>query len=121
MEVMNKNSIAVIFEVIPVNGKKEAYLDIALSLKPELEKIKGFISIERYQSIYNPEKILSLSFWESEDAIKEWRNLEAHRIAQTKGRTHIFSDYHLRIAQVVRDYGMYERKEAPWDSKSYHG
>ncbi|MBS1600198.1 MAG: alpha/beta fold hydrolase [Bacteroidetes bacterium] len=120
MKETNKHAIAVIFEVIPVEGHKDEYLNIALSLKPELEKIKGFISIERFQSIYHPEKILSLSFWESEEAIQEWRNLEVHRNAQLKGREYIFKDYHLRIAQVVRDYGMFDRKEAPADSRSYH-
>jgi pimeloyl-ACP methyl ester carboxylesterase/heme-degrading monooxygenase HmoA len=116
----NKHAIAVIFEVIPAEGHKEEYLNVALSLKPELEKIKGFISIERFQSIYHPEKILSLSFWENEDAIREWRNLEVHRAAQSKGRAYIFKDYHLRIAQVVRDYGMFDRLEAPADSRIYH-
>lgn len=120
MKKTNKDATAVIFEVIPADDCKEEYLDIALSLKPELEKIKGFISIERFQSIYHPEKILSLSFWESEEAIQEWRNLEVHRNAQLKGREYIFKDYHLRIAQVVRDYGMFDRREAPKDSKSYH-
>lgn len=120
MNEANKHAIAVIFEVIPDDGHKDEYLNIALSLKPELEKIKGFISIERFQSIYQPEKILSLSFWESEEAIQEWRNLETHRNAQSKGREYIFKDYHLRIAQVVRDYGMFDRKEAPVDSKVIH-
>jgi heme-degrading monooxygenase HmoA len=116
----NKHSIAVIFEVIPAAGHKDEYLTIALSLQSELKKIKGFISIERFQSIYNPEKILSLSFWESEEAIQEWRNLELHRNAQSRGREYIFKDYHLRIAQVVRDYSIFDREEAPKDSKLYH-
>lgn len=120
MKETNKRAIAVIFEVIPADGHKDEYLNIALSLKPELGKIKGFISIERFQSIYHPEKILSLSFWESEAAIQEWRNLEVHRNAQSKGREYVFKDYRLQIAQVVRDYGMFDRKEAPADSKSYH-
>ena len=119
-QATNKHAIAVIFEVIPAEGHKDEYLDLALRLKPELEQIKGFISIERFQSIYHPEKILSLSFWENEAAIAQWRNLEAHRAAQSKGRTYIFKDYHLRIAQVVRDYGMFTRDEAPLDSKQYH-
>jgi pimeloyl-ACP methyl ester carboxylesterase/heme-degrading monooxygenase HmoA len=116
----SKHAIAVIFEVIPGDGKKQEYLDIAARLKPELEKIDGFISIERFQSIYNPGKILSLSFWRDEDAIKRWRNLELHRDAQAKGREYIFKDYHLRIADVVRDYGMFDRNEAPADSKKFH-
>jgi pimeloyl-ACP methyl ester carboxylesterase/heme-degrading monooxygenase HmoA len=116
----NSHSIAVIFEVIPAEGKKQEYLDIAAKLKPELEKIDGFISIERFQSLTHPEKILSLSFWRDEGAIKKWRNLELHRDAQAKGREYIFKDYHLRIADVVRDYGMFDRNEAPTDSRSFH-
>jgi len=114
------HSIAVIFEVIPADGEKQEYLDIAASLKPELEKIDGFVSIERFQSLTHPEKILSLSFWRDEQAIQQWRNLEVHRTAQSKGRTYIFKDYHLRIADVVRDYGMFDRVEAPADSRTFH-
>lgn len=117
----NSHAIAVIFEVIPAEGKKQEYLDIAAKLKPELEKIDGFISIERFQSLTHSEKILSLSFWRDEEAIKNWRNLELHRNAQAKGRKDIFKDYHLRIADVVRDYGMFDRNEAPADSRSFHG
>ncbi|MFG4004920.1 antibiotic biosynthesis monooxygenase family protein [Flavobacterium aquidurense] len=112
--------IAVIFEVIPNEGKKEEYLDIAASLRPELDHIEGFISIERFQSFSNPDKVLSLSFWKDEASIQQWRNLEMHRHAQAKGRNEVFKDYHLRIATVVRDYGMFERKETPEDSTSYH-
>ena len=115
-----QHSIAVIFEVLPAPGKKQEYLDIAASLRPELERIDGFISIERFQSIYNPDKILSLSFWRDETAIRQWRNLELHREAQMKGRTGIFKDYHLRIAGVIRDYGMFDREEAPADSRDFH-
>ncbi len=113
--------MAVFFEVVPADKfKKLEYLDIAASLKPVLEKIKGFISIERFQSLTDSEKILSLSFFEDEESIKQWRNLEVHRTAQAKGRGHVFKDYHLRIAAVVRDYGMFDREEAPSDSKEFH-
>lgn len=115
-----QHTIAVIFEAVPDNGKKQEYLDMAAKLGAELEKIKGFISIERFQSIYNPEKILSLSFWENEKAVKQWRNLDAHRRAQAMGRESTFQDYHIRIAQVIRDYGIHKREEAPSDSKSFH-
>lgn len=115
-----QHEIAVLFEVVPEDGQKQEYLDIATKLKPELEKIKGFISIERFQSIHNPEKILSLSFWENEEAIKEWRNLEIHRNAQSKSRELIFRGYRIRIAQTFRDYGMFERDETPSDSKIFH-
>jgi heme-degrading monooxygenase HmoA len=112
--------IAVIFEVIPSEGKKAEYLEIASQLRPELDKIDGFISIERFQSLNDPEKVLSLSFWKDEESIQQWRSLEMHRWAQSKGREGIFKDYHLRIAEVKRDYGMFDRNEAPTDSKAFH-
>jgi heme-degrading monooxygenase HmoA len=113
--------IAVIFEVTPKAERKQDYLDIAASLRPTLETIDGFISIERFQSLVNPGKILSLSFWRDEAAVQAWRNVEGHRRAQAKGRAEIFADYRLRIAGVVRDYGMTERAEAPADSRALHG
>lgn len=112
--------IGVIFEVLPHEQHKQEYLDIAASLRPELEKIKGFISIERFQSLNNPNKILSLSFYEDETALDEWRNLHVHRNAQGKGRGELFEDYRIRIVSVVRDYGMFERDEAPKDSRDLH-
>jgi len=110
--------IAVIFEVIPAPGRKQDYLDLAASLRPDLERIDGFISIERFESLTTPGKILSLSIWRDEDAVKRWRNLEGHRAAQAKGRGGIFADYRLRVASVIRDYGMAEREQAPSDSRS---
>ena len=112
--------IAVIFEVYPAEGKVEEYLDIASELKPQLEKIDGFISIERFSSLVEDGKVLSLSFWQDEEAINEWRNLETHRLAQEKGRGGVFSNYRLRVANVSRDYGMDSRKQAPPDSKNRH-
>ena len=113
--------IAVIFEVLPADGRKQAYLDLAAALKPELEKIDGFLSIERFQSLTDDKKILSLSFWRDEAAVKSWRNLEHHRAAQQAGRAGIFRDYRLRVASVLRDYGMNERAEAPADSREKNG
>lgn len=112
--------IAVIFEVFPKEGHKLAYLDIAAELRPHLETIDGFISVERFQSLTHPEKILSLSFWRDEEAVMQWRRLEFHREAQTKGRTIHFEDYRLRVASVIRDYGMFSRAEAPEDSRQLH-
>ncbi|WP_025899605.1 antibiotic biosynthesis monooxygenase family protein [Sneathiella glossodoripedis] len=112
--------IAVIFEVEPTEGKRDNYLEIAASLRDHLEEIDGFISVERFQSITNPEKMLSLSFFENEAAVKEWRNLEIHRKAQSKGRSGLFKNYRLRVANVLRDYGINERSEAPTDSKALH-
>lgn len=112
--------IAVIFEVVPKETQKQVYLDIAASLRPLLEEIDGFISIERFQSLADPGKILSLSFWRDEAAIQQWRNTEMHRMAQSAGRDHVFEHYRLRIAAVNRDYGMFERAEAPKDSQEFH-
>jgi heme-degrading monooxygenase HmoA len=102
--------IAVIFEVWPQAESKQRYLDIAASLRPLLEQVNGFISIERFQSLSDPDKLLSLSFFRDEAAVAQWRQLEAHRAAQAAGRAAIFQDYRLRIASVVRDYGMNERE-----------
>ena len=104
---------AVIFEVEPEQGRRQDYLDIAARLRPELEKIDGFLSIERFESLTNPGKILSLSFWRDEAAVTAWRRQEQHRAAQRAGRSGIFHTYRLRVAQVVRDYGMDDRAEAP--------
>lgn len=113
--------IAVIFEVWPAEGKRAAYLDIAASLKPRLAEIDGFISVERFESLTEPGKLLSLSFWRDEAAVAAWRNVEQHRLAQAAGRDGIFRDYRLRIAGVIRDYGMTDRDQAPADSRGRHG
>ncbi len=112
--------LAVIFEVVPAPGRKQEYLELAAQLRPELEKIEGFISVERFASLTNEEKLLSLSFWRDEEAVQRWRNLACHREAQARGRSGVFADYRLRIASVVRDYGMSDRDEAPQDSRSAH-
>src|SRR5688572_14349365 len=103
--------IAVIFEVAPAPGQMTAYLDTAAALRPSLQDIDGFISIERFQSLSDPGRILSLSFWRDEAAVRQWRNLPPHRAAQSAGRESIFTDYRLRVAAVMRDYGMNERNE----------
>lgn len=113
--------IAVIFEVVPREGQGDAYLDAAARLRPILEKIDGFVSIERFQSLANPGKMLSLSYWRDEEAVKTWRNQEGHRLTQERGRNDIFADYSLNVAQVLRSYGMNDRTEAPADSRAVHG
>lgn len=113
--------IAVIFEVWPAAGKTDRYLDLAASLREELHGIDGFISVERFRSLTDPDKLLSLSFWRDEETVREWRNRTAHRAVQAEGRAGVFRDYRLRIAGVVRDYGMTDRKEAPADSRVAHG
>jgi len=113
--------IAVIFEVCPHAEHKQTYLDIAATLRPLLDEIDGFLSIERFESLTTPGKLLSLSFWRDEAAVVAWRRLEAHRTAQASGRTHLFLDYRLRVAAVIRDYGMFERDDAPMDSRVLHG
>ena len=112
--------IAVIFEVTPAPGHTQDYLDLAATLRPELEKMDGFISIERYASLVNEGKIVSISFWRDEAALERWRNVERHRIAQARGRGKLFADYRLRVASVVRDYGMHDREQAPADSRRVH-
>jgi len=112
---------AVIFEVWPKDEGRQEYLDIAAALKPLLEQMDGFMSIERFESLSEKGKILSLSFWRDDAAIAGWRRVEAHRMAQGKGRGELFRDYRLRIASVIRDYGMEERAEAPADSRERHG
>jgi len=112
--------IAVIFEVIPAPGHRQEYLDLAGGLRPALEKMDGFVSIERFESLTNEGKILSLSIWRDEDAVRRWRQFEGHRVAQAKGRGGIFADYRLRVASVIRDYGMFERQQAPADSRTIH-
>lgn len=113
--------IAVIFEVIPHADKKQNYLETAAEIRPYLEKIDGFISVERFQSLTDPEKLLSVSFFRDEEALNEWRRIKAHRKAQQIGRTSYFRDYRLRVAHVLRDYGMEDREAAPADSLALHG
>lgn len=112
--------IAVIFEVVPTSEGREEYLTIAADLREHLEGIPGFISIERFQSLTNPGKLLSLSFWANEAAISRWRNLEEHRFAQAKGRGKLFQDYRIRVGSIVRDYSLADREQVPGDSRTVH-
>ena len=113
--------IAVIFEVTPAEGKMDDYLAMAAKMRPLAEGMEGFISVERFQSLTTPGKLLSVSFFEDEAALDRWRQLHAHRQAQKAGREEMFDGYRLRVAHVLRDYGMEEREEAPEDSKALHG
>ena len=112
--------IAVIFEVWPSTQGRAHYLELAAALRPLLDQVDGFISIERFSSLSDPGKLLSLSFFRDEAALAQWRQLEAHRAAQAEGRRGVFDDYRLRIAGVVRDYGLHEREQAPADSRCRH-
>jgi heme-degrading monooxygenase HmoA len=112
--------IAVIFEVWPKAERREQYLAIAASLRAQLEAVDGFISVERFESLSEAGKVLSLSFFRDEAAVAAWRNTLEHRAAQTAGRHAIFADYRLRVAEVVRDYGMQKREQAPPDSRAKH-
>lgn len=113
--------IAVIFEVLPHPDQRSHYLKIAAGLKPLLEEIDGFISVERFESLTRPGKILSLSIWRDEAAVQRWRQREEHRAAQAAGRQVVFQDYRLRVAAVLRDYGMADREQAPEDSQEALG
>jgi heme-degrading monooxygenase HmoA len=112
--------IAVIFEVWPRPERRGEYLDIAAALRPELEAIDGFIAVERFESLSAPGKLVSLSFWRDEAAVAAWRGLQVHRAAQGRGRAGIFADYRLRVAGVIRDYGMTDRAQVPDDSRAIH-
>jgi len=112
--------IVVIFEVIPKQEGTAAYLAIAADLRQHLVGMPGFISIERFQSLTEPDKILSLSFWEDEASVSQWRNLDEHRMAQAKGRGSLFEDYRIRVGSITRDYSMSTREQAPYDSRAIH-
>ena len=112
--------IAVIFEVTPAFGRRDVYLHLAAELNARLADIDGFVSIERFESLSIPGKILSLSIWRDEEAVRIWRNSAQHRAAQQAGRGGVFADYRLRVVSVLRDYGMFERAEAPVDSRAWH-
>jgi len=113
--------IAIIFEFTPEEGRKQEYLDLAAGLRAELERADGFISIERFESLTAPGRFVSLSYWRDEEAVRKWRNVQLHRQAQARGRAGLFTSYRLRVAQVLRDYGMDERAQAPRDSVALHG
>ena len=113
--------IAVIFEFTPAEGRFVDYKTLAEGLNDEVRKIDGFISIERFESISTKGKFVSLSFWRDDESVRKWRNLQKHREAQKKGRAGIFASYRLRIAQVIRDYEMDKREQAPRDSRDVHG
>ncbi len=113
--------IAIIFEVWPADGRQEAYLEMAGKMRALLEDQDGFISVERFESLTEPGKLLSLSFWRDEEAVRGWRQRMEHRAAQKAGRENLFAGYRLRVASVLRDYGMENRADAPDDSKEAHG
>lgn len=112
--------IAVLFEVWPSEGKTQQYLDLATALHEELWQLDGFVSIERFESLSEPGKLLSLSFFRDEESVANWRNSAHHRATQSKGRSGVFKEYRLRVARVLRDYGMADRVQAPEDSRSAH-
>jgi heme-degrading monooxygenase HmoA len=113
--------VAVIFEFTPVQGRFPDYMALVGTLKPELEKAEGFVSLERFESITTPGKFVSLQFWKDEESVRKWRNVQKHREAQKRGRAGIFASYRLRIAGVIRDYTMDSRAQAPADSVAIHG
>ena len=112
--------IAVIFESWPAPGKTEAYINMGAALASDLAKVDGFISVERFRSVTDPEKLVALSFWRDEASVDAWRNLEVHRTVQQESRSSIFTNYRLRVASVIRDYGMFERGQAPSDGLTAH-
>jgi|TARA_R110000787_G_scaffold14671_1_gene45275 heme-degrading monooxygenase HmoA len=113
--------IAVIFEVLPHPDKRDAYLAMAAKMRPLVEQIDGFLSVERFQSLTDPDKLLSISFFRDDAALEDWRKLTAHRGAQAAGRSEMFADYRIRVCGVMRDYSMEDRAQAPDDSRVLHG
>lgn len=113
--------IAVIFEVEPEEGMTGPYLEMAAKMRGLVETVPGFISVERFESLTNPGKLLSLSFWENEAALENWRQMAEHRAAQTAGRNRMFKGYRLKVVSVMRDYGKHDREAAPADSRELHG
>ena len=113
--------IAVIFEFTPAEGRFDDYMELVGTLRAELERAEGFISIERFESLSTKGKFVSLQFWRDEESVRKWRNLQQHRAAQARGRAGIFRSYRLRIASVLRDYTHEERAQAPEDSIRVHG
>lgn len=109
--------IAVIFELSPQAGQSARYFELAAALRPELEAVEGFLSVERFESVSRPGHFVSLSFWRDEEAVRRWRCHGLHRGAQQEGRNQVLAGYRLRVAAVVRDYGLAERDEAPADSR----
>lgn len=112
--------IAVIFEVYPTQSGKKHYLQLAGNLKEELTAFPGLLSTERFQSLVDNEKLLSLSFWEDEASLEKWRLFMDHRLAQQEGKNNLFSHYRIRVCSIVRDYTQDMRDEAPFDSKKFH-
>ena len=110
--------IAVIFELEPREGASARYFELAAALKPALEKIDGFVSVERFESVTRPGHFLSLSIWRDEEAVRRWRCHAMHRNAQREGRDAVFAGYRLRVASILRDYGLLDRDEAPADSRA---
>ena len=108
--------IAVLFEAHPSADGRDEYLARAAALHADLEGMDGFLGLERFQSLTSPAKLLSLSFWRDEDAVARWRSHAGHRAAQAAGRGGVFTDYRLRVARVLRDYGPHDRRGAPDDT-----
>ncbi|MGM0586182.1 MAG: antibiotic biosynthesis monooxygenase family protein [Pseudomonadota bacterium] len=108
------------FEVTPHAEHRDRYFDMAAELRPLLSQVDGFVSVERFESLTHPGKILSVSFWRDEAALEQWRRMDKHRAAQSAGRGEMFADYRLRVAGVIRDYGMNDREQAPEDSRACH-
>src|SRR6202167_1346363 len=94
---------SVIFEIHPRTEQWDAYLGYAKMLRPELERIEGFVDNIRYKSLLREGWILSLSGWRDEKSLVRWRTRTKHHEAQQKGRDQILQDYHLRVGQITKD------------------
>lgn len=113
------NKIIVLFEVKPTKEGMDRYLELAKMLKPMLNGFKGFQSAERFRSISDDGKLLSMSVWDSEDDIKIWRNIAEHRLSQAEGKNKLFENYKITICSTIREYGLNDRENAPKDSNEF--
>ncbi len=110
------SKIVVLFEVTPTKEGMEKYLELASMLKPMLSGFDGFISAERFQSLNNEGKLLSMNVWENEEAIEKWRNTLSHRMSQLEGKNKLFESYKITVCNTIREYSNTDRKNAPQDS-----
>lgn len=113
--------IYVIFEVIINEGQRDKYLELASELRDDLFASDGFLKSERFLSLTNERKVLSLSIWKDEESIEKWRNKAEHRMAQRQGRELVFESYNISVASKIRSYSDIDRREAPGDSNGVFG
>ena len=119
MKNPENSKVVVLFEVTPTAEGKVRYLELAAQLKLLLSDAKGFIHSERFSSLNEEGKLLSLNVWENEESVKKWRNELHHRMSQSEGRERLFENYRITVAYVIREYDDYNRREAQEEYNEY--